>query len=62
MEHRLSCYSFTRPRRSAQREGALPNSALHLTTARPQKKCAIAGERERLESPIGTNTDPERIN
>jgi len=47
MEHRLSCYSFTRPRRSAQRQGALPNNALHLTTARPQKKCAVAGERER---------------
>jgi len=43
----LSCYSFTRPRRSAQRQGALPNNALHLTTARPQKKCAVARERER---------------
>src|SRR5436190_22718914 len=47
MEHRLSCYSFTRPRRSAQRQGALPNKALHLTTARAQKANALAGERER---------------
>ena len=38
---------FTRPRRSAQRQGALPNNALHLRRARPQKKCAVAGERER---------------
>jgi len=31
MEHQLSCWSFTRPRRSAQRQGALPNTTLHLT-------------------------------
>src|SRR5437773_3448276 len=46
MEHRLSCCSSTRPRRSAQRQGTLPNDALHLTTARAQKECAVAGERE----------------
>ena len=27
-----------------QRQGTLPNNALHLTTARPQKKCAVAGK------------------
>jgi hypothetical protein len=32
MEHRLSCYSFARPRRSVQRQGTLPNNALHPTT------------------------------
>jgi len=47
MEHRLSCWSSTRPRRSAQRQGTLPNNALHLTTARTQKESAVAGERER---------------
>jgi len=47
MERRLSCYSFTRPRRSARRQGKLPNNALHLTTARAQKANAVAGERER---------------
>src|SRR2546428_523861 len=31
MEHRWNCSSFTPPRRSAQRQGALPNNALHLT-------------------------------
>jgi len=47
MEHRWSCCSSPRPRRSVQRQGTLPNNALHLTTARPQKECAVAGERER---------------
>ena len=36
MEHRLSCYSLTRPRRSAPRQGALPKNALLLATARRQ--------------------------
>ena len=38
---------FYTPRRSAQGQGTLPNNALHVTAARPQKKCAVAGERER---------------
>src|SRR5712691_6542680 len=42
MEHRLSCCSSTRPTRSAQRPGTLPNNALHLTTAR------VVGVRVRL--------------
>jgi hypothetical protein len=38
---------FSTARRSAPREGTLPNDALHLTTARAKKECAVAGERER---------------
>jgi hypothetical protein len=38
---------FYTARRSAQRQGTLPNNALRLTTARVQEECAVAGERER---------------
>jgi hypothetical protein len=43
---------FTRPRRSAQRQGTLPTNALHLTTTRGQKKGAVAGERERRPAKV----------
>jgi hypothetical protein len=38
---------FHTAKRSAQRQRTLPNNPLHLTTARAQKECAVAGERER---------------
>src|SRR4029079_7575294 len=66
MEHRLNCWSSTRPRRSAQREGALPNNALHLTMARPQKRRAAlrrpVTSRGVIDSPaaVDRQSDDER--